>query len=389
MSTTLWNNRLQEISRRGLKRRMKTVTGPVGPEIKTPDGTKLLFCSNDYLGLACNPRIATAIASTTQSRGAGSGGSRLISGNSDIHNQLESSLATFLGTEKAVLFSTGYQANVGALSSLTQKGDQIFSDELVHASIIDGCRLSKAKTHVFRHRDVTHLEDLLSKYRSNGINLIVTDAVFSMDGDQAPLRALVEIAKRFDAALYVDEAHAFGVIGTQGRGLCDALGVADKVAIRMGTFGKALGTFGAFIATKAAPADLMISRARSLLYSTATSAAIIEGMREALNLAQNADNLRSKLQQNIDFFKIAASKAGLPKSPSETAIQPIHIGDSDKTMHVSSLLWDAGIFVQGIRPPTVAEGTSRLRITISASHEHHHIQQLVNTLSKALLKADQ
>ncbi len=365
---------------------MRIVEGPVGPVIRTDQGggVKLNFCSNDYLGLAGDPRIAQAMIRAVKDWGAGTGSSRLVSGNTRAHHQLEQTLAAYMGTDAAVVFPSGYQANVGALFALTQAGDAIFSDALVHASVVDGARLSKADVHVYRHSDVDHLNDLLKANKTEGLKLVVTDAVFSMDGDKAPLKGIAKTAAAHGALLYVDEAHALGILGPEGRGLAANAGVSDQVAVLVGTFGKAIGTAGAFVATSQAAAGLIRSQARSLLYTTAMPAALVTASAAGLDIARRADDRRQALGRNIRTFRDIAEKNNLPVLASQTPIQPVMVGDAKAVIRASEALWQRGVFVQGMRPPTVPEHTSRLRVSITAAHTQPHIDQLVNALTEVL-----
>ncbi|MDD5306091.1 MAG: 8-amino-7-oxononanoate synthase [Deltaproteobacteria bacterium] len=384
MNETHWQERLVRLAAAGLERRMRVVEGAVGPIVATPDGDKLLFCSNDYLGLAAHPALRSALCEGASRWGAGAAASRLVSGNTGAHDRLEKRLASFMGAPRAVLFPSGYQANVGALTALTDAGDAIFSDALAHASIVDGCRLARAEVHVFRHRDAAHLGGLLAACRAPGMRLVVTDAVFSMDGDVAPLAEIADAAEEHGALVYVDEAHALGVMGPGGRGLTASVGLADRIAVRMGTLGKSLGLAGAFVALGENAADLLLSRARSLLYTTAAPAALAEAALAAVDLVEAGDDLRAALARNVDLFRALAAKSHLPVLDSTTAIQPVMVGDAAKAARVSRDLWNAGVFVQAMRPPTVPEGTSRLRVTLTASHAPGHIEALVDALARAL-----
>ncbi len=388
MRPSPWHGRLVALSEQSLERRLRTIESAPGPVVETPDGPKLCFSSNDYLGLAADPRVAEAVKRGVDRWGAGSASSRLVAGNTSVHAELEECLAAFAGTEAAVLFPSGYQANIGALTALTTEGDTIFSDELVHASLVDGCRLSRARIRVFRHRDTAHLEQLLREAAGPGLKLIVTDAVFSMDGDIAPLEGFCRLADRHDARVFVDEAHALGVMGPGGRGLGAALGIGDRVAISTFTFGKALGVCGAAVACDATAARLLVSSARSLLYTTAPPAHLCEALLTSLSLTEAADARRERLAANVTLFRELAGRAGIPLVGSSTPIQPVHVGDAHRVMRVSRHLWEAGVFVQGIRPPTVPEGTSRLRVTLTAAHEPAHVERLVEALAHALSAAE-
>jgi len=363
---------------------MRVLRGPALPVVLTDDGEKLNFCSNDYLGLAYDPRIREAMVEAVCNWGSSPASSRLVSGNTSAHEELQQELAAFLRTEAAVSFPSGYQANVGTVTSLTRSGDAIFSDALVHASLVDGCRLSKADVHIFRHGDMEHLEQLLVRQAGSSVKLIITDGVFSMDGDLSPLEDICKLAATHGALVYVDEAHSLGIMGSRGRGLVEQLGLEEQVAIRVGTFGKAFGTAGAFVATSRAVARLVQSTARSLLYTTAAPVPLIEGTRRSLRIVQDAGDNRRVLEENVAHFTGRARELGLNIKDSKTPIQPVIVGSAADVMAASEALWQRGLFVQGIRPPTVPEGTSRLRITLTAGHTREHIDCLVQGLAAVL-----
>jgi 8-amino-7-oxononanoate synthase len=384
MGAHILEQRAAQLAQSGLERRLRTVSSAIGPHVETPEGRKLLFCSNDYLGLAGDAALRRLLANAAVELGAGASGSRLVCGNTEAHEALEAELADFLGEGAAVLFPSGYQANLGALSALTQPGDVIFSDELCHASIIDGCRLSRARVCVFPHRDIDALESAMAESKESGLRLVVTDAVFSMDGDLAPVRELHHVCERHGGLLYVDEAHALGILGPKGAGLCADQGLMPGSILRMGTLGKSLGLSGAFIACAENVARLLRSRARSQMYSTAMPPALIEAARGALRLVSLADDRRAALERNIEEWKRLAAQVNMALVPSTTPIQPVIIGSDSATMEVSERLWRQGIFVQGIRPPTVPPGTSRLRITVTAAHKSEHLEQLAEALAQSL-----
>lgn len=328
------------------------------------------FCSNDYLGLATHPEIRKALHS------GGSGAAHLISGHSPEHQALEEELADFLGKPRALLFSTGYMANFGVIDAITRSGEwTIHSDALNHASLIDGCRIAKANTLRYSHCDSAQLESQLQPKN----NLIVTDGVFSMDGDLAPLKQL----GRLPAHLMVDDAHGFGVIGRQGRGTPSHLGVGELVSIQMGTLGKAAGTFGAFIAGSDALIEYLIQRCRSYIYTTASPPGQAAASRVALQLIQKDEWRREKLQALIQRFRSGCSELGIQALASDTPIQPIIMGDAEKTLEASTALLKQGVWVGAIRPPTVPLGTARLRITLSAEHSEHDVDRLLNALELA------
>lgn len=382
MKSGVWQQRLGELRARGLVRSTRVIAGPVGPVVQTADGPKINFSSNDYLGLAGAPELTRALVAGAERWGVGAASSRLVAGHTVAHEELESALASYFETEDAVFFPTGYQANVGALVALTEAGDTIYSDELVHASLVDGCRLSRARVKIFQHRDVDHLESLIGETDGDGLKLIVTDAVFSMDGDLAPLRALMEIAARANAVCYVDEAHALGILGPGGRGLAAKLKCDPNSIIRIGTFGKSFGVAGAAVACCRDAGALIRSRARSLLYTTATPAPLAEVVRVSLSIVESAETHRARLVERIDQYTRGAGELGLPVMPSTTPIQPIVVGDAGRTTAISENLFSRGFLVHGMRPPTVAEGTSRLRVTLTAGHTREHVDKLLDALGE-------
>ncbi len=384
MNSAIWKDRLDALNANHLTRHMRVVNSPTGPVISTRDGEKLNFCSNDYLGLANDPRVKNAMIDAVRNWGAGAASSRLVSGNTRAHEQLEKEVADFLGTDAAVVFPSGFQANVGAITALTQKGDAIFSDELIHASLVDGCRLSEADVHIYRHGDTRHLADLLKQHNNAHLKLIVTDAVFSMDGDLTPLKRISELAKIHHAQIYLDEAHGVGVLGPNGRGLAASLGLDHQVKTRVVTFGKALGISGAAVALGSSAAGLVRSRARSLLYTTATPPPLLEAIRVSLDIVRNESKGRENLKRNIRQFRALAKEHTLPLIASETPIQPVMVGSNDRVVAVSNRLWERGLFVQSIRPPTVPIGTSRLRVTLTTAHTQDQIATLVRELAKVL-----
>jgi 8-amino-7-oxononanoate synthase len=384
MNVSKWEARLEDLRSRHLERKMLVTHSPVSPIVKTDDGEKLGFCSNDYLGLANHPAIKKAMADGALKWGAGAASSRLISGNTTVHEKLQEELARFMGTERSIFFPSGYQANVGTITALTRAGDVIFTDELIHASLIDGCRLSKGLVRIFRHGDLGHLKELLARENGDGLKLIVTDAIFSMDGDIADLHGIVAIAKETGALVCVDEAHSLGVEGPGGRGLTVKLGLEDEVAVRIGTFGKAFGVCGAVAACGSTAAGLIESSARSLLFTTATPVPVVEAIRASTLVVEDSDDRRLKLQGNIGCFRNLASKLKIPLLKSSTAIQPILVGSPKRVMKLSKRLWDRGLFVQGIRPPTVPADSARLRVTITATHSESHMEKLAVELARLL-----
>lgn len=339
------------------------------------------FCSNDYLGLSKNENVIAAFKKAADDYGIGSGSAHLICGHSKAHHKLEEELAEFTGRERALLFSTGYMANLGAINALVGRGDFVFEDKLNHASLLDGGLSSGANFKRYPHSDLTQLEKLLSK--ANNQKLIVTDGVFSMDGDVAPLRALSDLAKNNDALLMIDDAHGFGILGKTGGGLVEELNLTQNdVPILMGTLGKAFGTFGAFIAGSELLIESLIQAARTYIYTTALPPAIAEATRASLKIVIEETWRREKLQALISHFKKGAAEFNLPLMPSNSPIQPLLIGDSFRATQISQQLLEAGFLVSAIRPPTVPKNKARLRITFSALHEFDEVSRLLETLHR-------
>lgn len=355
--------------------------------IRQVDGKTLLsFCSNDYLGLANHPDVITAFKRGADQWGVGSGASHLVSGHSSPHHALEIELSEFLNRERSLLFSSGYAANLGTISALLGRQDAVFGDKLNHASLIDAGQLSRATVKRYRHCDLQSLEQQLSRTPARR-KLVVTDSVFSMDGDIAPLRDMADVARQHDAWLMIDDAHGFGVLGESGAGTCEALGLsADDVPIVMGTLGKAMGTFGAFVAGSDALIETLIQHARTYIYTTALPPAVAEATRASLRLLKGESWRRDKLNQLIQYFRNGAEQLGLPLLVSQTAIQGIVVGDAAAALKCSEILANQNILVTAIRPPTVPEGTARLRITLSAAHEISHIDKLLVALSAIKLQ---
>jgi len=360
--------RLEELRERGLYRRLRLVEGPQGPRVLLDQREVLLLCSNNYLGLADDPRVRDAAAEAAQRWGAGAGASRLISGTMEPHRDLERRLAAFKGYEAALLFGSGYLANLGAISALAGRGEVVFSDELNHASIVDGCRLSRAEIFVYRHGDLEHLAWGLRRAGERAA-LIVTDGVFSMDGDLAPLTGLAGLAGRHRCRLMVDEAHATGAIGPGGRGSVAAAGLSDEVDLVVGTLGKALGSYGAYVCAKAETVELLVNCARSFIFSTAPGPPAIGAAAAALALLEAEPERVGRLRENATTLREALTHAGLDAGISRTQIVPVEVGEAESTMALCERLLERGVFAQGIRPPTVAAGSSRLRLTVMATHD--------------------
>ena len=342
-----------------------------------------MLSSNNYLGLANHPALTRAAQDALERFGCGAGASRLISGSMELHHELEDRLARLKHTEAALAFPTGYQANVGTLSALMEPGDTILSDALNHASIIDGCRLSRATTLVFRHNDMDHLAELLASCSAAGRRLIVTDSLFSMDGDIAPLAEMSRLARDYDAWLMVDEAHATGVFGPHGAGVVEELGLSSTVEIQMGTLGKALGGFGAYVAGSRHLIDWLVNRARSFVYTTALPPSVAATAIAALDIVAQEPERRRRLWNTTAFLADQLSKLGYKLGNSRSQILPLIIGDAGQTMTLAAALLERGIFAQGIRPPTVPAGTSRIRVTPMATHTTQDMQQAVRVFAAA------
>jgi 8-amino-7-oxononanoate synthase len=370
---------LDALEAEGLRRSLSPLSGAIGPEIEIGGQRVLNFSSNDYLSLARHPDLARALKNALETYGVGSGASRLIAGDTDLHQALEKRLAAFEHTEAARLFNSGYTANLGILSTLCGPDDVIFSDELNHASLIDGARLSRAHVEVYPHGDVAALAVALRRRASARRRLICTDAVFSMDGDIAPLGEIVELADRYDAMVVVDEAHATGVFGPSGAGLCEHLGLEHGVDVRMGTLSKGLGTFGAYAATSTAVAELLLNRARGLVFSTAMPPSICAAALAAVNLVVTDASLRVRLWANIQRFAAGLLSLGLP-AQSRSPIFPVVFGDPEVAVTASARLLERGVFARAIRPPTVPAGTSRVRFSVCAGHTEAQIDQAISAL---------
>ena len=370
---TAWGREaLEALSAQGLRRFLEPLESAQGPLVRMGGETLVNFASNDYLGLAASPTVRAAARSALEVHGVGTGASRLVVGDTTAHQRLEARLATFERTEAALLFNSGYAANLGVLQTLVGPEDAVFSDALNHASLIDGCRLSRARTVVYPHGDVEALARALASTPARR-RLVVTDSVFSMDGDCAPLRDLVAVCQAQGAALLVDEAHATGVLGERGSGLCEALGVEDAVDVRMGTLSKALGGMGAYIAASRPVVEWVMQRARPLVYSTALPAALCAAAEAAVELVERDDVLRPRLWRNIRRFAAGLRALGFV-AEERSAIFPVIVGEPERAVAASRALRARGLLVKAIRPPTVPDGTSRLRFCLSAAHTEGHLE---------------
>ena len=366
--------RLEELRDRGLHRRLRLIASPQGPQVQLEGRQVLLLCSNDYLGLANHPRVREAAAEAALRWGAGAGASRLISGNMEPHRLLEERLAGFKGYEAALLFGSGYLANTGTIAALAGRGEVVFSDELNHASIIDGCRLSRAETFVYRHADVEHLAWGLREAGGRQA-LIVSDGVFSMDGDVAPLEELARLARDHRCRVMIDEAHATGALGRGGRGSVAAAGLSGEVDVVMGTLGKALGSYGAYVCASAELCEYLINTARSFVFSTAPPPPMVAASLAALEQLEAEPQRVARLIENAATLRDAFAAEGLPVSRSRTQIVPLGVGEAEATMKLCEGLLERGVFAQGIRPPTVPAGSSRLRFTVMATHQAAELER--------------
>jgi glycine C-acetyltransferase/8-amino-7-oxononanoate synthase len=378
--------RLQELERLGLARRLRLVSGPQGPTVLIDGKPVLLLCSNNYLGLADHPRVREAAAEAAMRWGVGAGASRLVSGTMTIHRRLEERLANFKGSEACLLFGSGYLANIGVIGALAGRGDTIFSDELNHASIVDGCRLSRAEVIVYRHRDVEHLDWSIRRHGGrdgSARRLIVTDSVFSMDGDIAPLAAIAELADMHDARVVVDEAHATGNLGPGGRGAVAEAGLEGEIDVVVGTLGKALGSYGAYACTSSEIVRYLINTARPLIYSTAPSPPAVAGALAALALLRERPHRVQRLRSNARVLRRALAGEGFPVTDAEMQIVPMIVGDEHTAMRLCQETLERGVFAQAIRPPTVAAGSSRLRLTVMASHTASELEMAASAFGDA------
>jgi 8-amino-7-oxononanoate synthase len=349
--------------------------GAQGPRIKVEGREYVAFCSNDYLGLASHPRIVEAAVDAALRHGVGQGASHLLSGHSAVHERLESALAEFVQMPRALLFSSGYQANIGAITALAGTEDAVFSDELNHASLIDGARLSRARVVRYPHADVEFLARSLSDSTAR-VKLVVTDGVFSMDGDLAPVRALLELCERYDALLVLDDAHGFGVLGPEGRGTLAQLALRSPRIVYVGTLGKAAGVAGAFVAGAADVIETVLQRARTYIYTTASPVMLAAAVEASLQLIRTEEWRRERLRNLVASLRETLRESEAALAPSDTPIQPLVLGTNARALGASAALRERGILVPAIRPPTVPEGTARLRISLSAAHSEEDAARL-------------
>ncbi|MCX5890799.1 MAG: 8-amino-7-oxononanoate synthase [Deltaproteobacteria bacterium] len=372
---------LAVLESQALRRRLQVLEEVLpGGRVRLGGQVLLNLSSNDYLGLAQDPRLIKAAQAAAARWGTGAGASRLVVGHLALHEAVEAHLAAFKGTEAAVIFSTGYMANLGVISALVGPGDMVFGDKLNHASIYDGIKLSGAQLLRFPHRDLTRLEDLLQKSPGHRRRLIITDSVFSVDGDLAPLAELVALKERYGVALMIDEAHATGVLGPRGAGLAEALGLTDRVEIHMGTFSKALGSLGGYVAGDRRLIDYLHNRARSFIYSTALAPPVLGAIEAALSIVAREPQRRAYLLEESEKFRWGLMSAGLDTLGSETQIVPVLVRDNGRTLEFAALLRQQGLMAVALRPPTVPPGRARVRFSLSAAHAREDLRRALDTI---------
>lgn len=388
MKTSALTHQLEALRQQHAYRQRRTLESPQGVEIIIDGKSFLSFCSNDYLGLANHPKVCAATCQAVNEFGVGSGASQLISGYSQVHEQLENALAEFLNFPRVLLFSSGFLANLGVVDTLSTRGTLILEDRLNHASLLDAARYSGAQLQRYRHRDIRHLSDLLHTAKQTH-KLIATDGVFSMEGTMPPLSELHALKQKYNALLIVDDAHGIGVVGTHGKGTMEHQQIpSEHVDILIGTFGKAFGSSGAFVACNNEIAEYLLQKSRTLIYTTAPPTALAAAASTSLDIIKQEPERRQRLHKNIAYFKNALTDSSLTLLDSNTPIQSIIIGDNKNTIRMSEQLMAHGILVVAIRPPTVPPNLARLRITLCSEHSFDHIDRLVSCLIKIQNKAD-
>ncbi|MCK5237424.1 MAG: 8-amino-7-oxononanoate synthase [Deltaproteobacteria bacterium] len=375
--------KLIELKDKGLIRRIKKVHGPQGKYINIDNKDVLLLCSNDYLGLANDQRLKDAAISAISEYGTGSGASRLVSGTMTPHIELEKAIRDFKNAEAALVFNSGYNANIGVITSLCDRNTEIFSDKLNHASIVDGITGSRASLRRYPHLDTDKLRELLKESKSKR-KMIITDGVFSMDGDVTPLKKITELAEEFDALIYLDDAHGTGSVGSTGRGTTEVFNIKSNRIIEMGTFGKALGSFGAYVCASTEIIELIKNTARSFIYTTSLPPAVCAASVEAIKIINDDTERITRLQKNAELLREELNNRGIDTLNSTTQIIPAIIGPNHDAMKVSERLLIEGIFIQAIRPPSVPQGSARLRITVTSEHTEKELIESVEKIAGAL-----
>jgi 8-amino-7-oxononanoate synthase len=376
-------SRLAQLDARHLRRTLRTLSGGPAPRVDLDGREVIQFCSNDYLGLAADPRLKQAAVDAVGQFGCGAGSSRLVGGTTSLHAALEEALAGLKATAASLVFTSGYHANIGVLSALVESGDTVFSDARNHASLIDGCRLSRATVVVYRHLDVEHLRRLLASAPGAGRRFIVTETVFSMDGDVAPLEDLVDAARRWDASILVDEAHATGVYGPRGGGVVEELGLGADIAVQVGTLGKALGSLGAFAAGSAALVDWLTNTARSFVYTTALSPPAVAAALTAVDIVGREPERRQRLWDHAEVMRARLTDLGFRVGAHRSPILPVFVGDDERAVRLSAELLARGVLVPAIRPPTVPPGTARLRVVPMATHRAEDVEAGLDVFAAA------
>ncbi len=379
----MFKKQLDELAARHLTRRLTPLHSGVGPVVEMAGRQILLFASNDYLGLAMHPEVIQAAVEATQRFGAGAGAARLVSGSLPPHQELETALAQFKGTEATLTYGSGYLANIGTIPTLIGQGGLILADRLCHASLIDGCRLSGADFRVYRHNDTDHLRSLLAARRHARRTLIVTDGLFSMDGDLAPLPELNRLAQEYEADLYVDDAHGTGVMGPQGRGTAEHFGLDAEIPFQMGTLGKALGGSGAYIAGPSTLIQYLMNMSRSFIFTTAPPPSSAAAVTASLRIIQREPERRARLWTNRERLFTGLIQMGFSLSPSVSPIMPILVGNAKTALLLAEHLFAEGVYAPAIRPPTVPDATSRIRVTITSEHSFEHIDSALSAFQRA------
>lgn len=377
------NDSLNETKNSNLHRKLVEISSSMGPEILINNKVYYQFASNNYLGLTINSKVINTSISHTKKYGTGTGGSRLVTGTSDLHAKLEKQIARFKKTADSIVFSSGYLASIGVISSIMSKGDIIFSDELNHACLIDGARLSKSKIIIYKHLDMKDLEEKLRKNKNfNGKKMIITDSVFSMDGDIAPLDKIVSLCKKYKCISMIDEAHATGVLGLNGSGASEMFGLQNDIDICMGTLSKAVGSIGGYVAGSKNLIDFLKNKARSFIFDTSLPASSLSASIKSIDIIKSRRKLRDDLNKNISLIKDFLSNSKLNYIDSSTPIIPIVVGDEKKALNYSKFLMMNQIYVPAVRPPSVPKGESRIRITLMSSHKKKHIGKLIKILKE-------
>ncbi len=379
----MFDKQLHELESRHLLRRLRLIESESGPVVITEGRRVILMSSNDYLGLAAHPKLKAAAIAATEAFGAGSGASRLLSGTYPPHMELEAALARFKGTEAALVFGSGYLANLGLVPSLIGSGGLILADRLCHASLIDGCRLSGAEFRVFRHRDVAQVRTLLARRSSRRETLLVTDGLFSMDGDVAPLPELISLAEQYGARVLVDDAHGTGVMGSQGRGTLEYLGVESRLPFHMGTLGKAVGSSGAYVAGPSNFIRYLLNTARSFIYTTAPPPATAAASLAGLEILRAEPERRSRLWANREYLYTGLTALGFRSTATVSPIIPVLIGDPAIAIRMADRLFESGIYAPAIRPPTVPRQSSRIRVTVTSEHSREQLDTVLAAFQHA------